>query len=115
MTQQQIEEASLAMESQMELHELQESLKGLKENLEFLRSHAKRVDFFTYQKIKAAERAASAAVERIIKSERSNERQLPEKLEKKSMQIMRFRQGVSGPSKERSRACLRLVYCGRRV
>lgn len=109
LTQQQIEEASLAMESQMELHELQESLKELRENLEYLRTHARRIALPTYQKIKAAEQAAMAAIERIISSRRSCEKQMPKEPTRSSVRVVRERKGVGRPSKERSRACLRVV------
>lgn len=109
LTQQEIDEASLAMESQMELHELQESLKELRDNLEYLRTHAKRIALPTYLKIKAAEQAASSAIQRIIGSGRPHGQQVPEKPKKDPVRGLRLRKGVGKPSKERSRACLRVV------
>lgn len=106
-TQRQIYEASLEMESQMKLHELQASLKELRENLEYLHVHAKTIAFPTYQKIKAAEQAALAAIERIMNT---NEKEMLKK--PKHLQRLRFRKGIGKPSKERSRACLRMV-CSR--
>lgn len=108
-TQQQIEEASLAMEDQMELHELQESLAFLRENLEYLQTHATRINLPTYIKMKAAEKAAVAAIERIISSRRAYGPEMPQKIEEKPVRKLRFRKGVGGPCQERSRAYLRVV------
>jgi hypothetical protein len=112
-TQRQIKRASMAMESQMELHELEQSLKELRENLEYLHTHAKSINLPTYQRIKAAEKAAVDAIERIINSGRQNGQQMPKESKKDTMRRVRFREGVGGSSQKRSRAYLRVVRSGR--
>jgi hypothetical protein len=114
LTQKQIEEASIAMEASMELSELQESLRNVRENLEYLNTYAKSVDLSIYRKLVAAELAAVNAIERIINSERSNGQSLPQKAKASTLRVMSFRKGIGQPCQERSKAFLRLVRGRRR-
>lgn len=110
-TEEEILEASLKMEQFMELEELQESLCELENSIEYHINNSELIDFKLYIKMKAAQKAASFAIERIITIRGQNAKQVSEKPKQTPMQKLSFRKRVGKPSKERSRAKLRLVRC----
>ena len=110
-TEEEILEASLKMERFMELDELQESLCELEESLEYHLNNSELIDFKLCIKMKAAQKAASFAIERIIAIRGQDAKQVSEKTKQTSMQKLSFRKRIGKPSAERSRAKLRMVRC----
>lgn len=108
-TEEEILEASLKMEQFMELEELQESLCELEKTIEYHLNNLELIDFRLYLKMKAAQKAANFAIERIITIRGQNAEQVSERLKQNSMQKLSFRKRIGKPSAERSRAKLRLV------
>ena len=105
-SQAEINKASRDMEDEMSLQDLTLSLSMLRENIRYLREEAIMISMPMYLKMRAAEKAAVAAIGRIV-----NEygRKMPTKTRKDSLHCLPRGEKGSGCSKARRRSRLSLV------